>query len=111
MGKLLLAFTVFWAYIAFSQFFLIWYANIPEETEFFLVRNTESWNVWAIGFWKWPGHFFVTFALALPTRDENQPDEVPGSLVAGWVLLMHACGHVLHRQSVPESARASIRCR
>ena len=44
MGKLLLSFTVFWAYIAFSQFFLIWYANIPEETEFFLVRNTESWN-------------------------------------------------------------------
>ena len=32
IGKLLFAFTVFWAYIAFSQFFLIWYANIPEET-------------------------------------------------------------------------------
>ena len=49
MGKLLLSFTVFWAYIAFNQFFLIWYANIPEETEFFLVRNTECWNTWGIG--------------------------------------------------------------
>ena len=32
LGKLLFAFTVFWAYIGFSQYFLIWYGNIPEET-------------------------------------------------------------------------------
>ena len=32
MGKLMFAFVVFWAYIAFSQYMLIWYANIPEET-------------------------------------------------------------------------------
>ncbi len=32
IGKLLFAFVVFWTYIAFSQYFLIWYANIPEET-------------------------------------------------------------------------------
>lgn len=37
-GKLLLAFTVFWTYIAFSQYFLIWYSNIPEETAFFVAR-------------------------------------------------------------------------
>ncbi len=40
MGKLMHAFVIFWAYIAFSQFFLIWYANITEETKFFLTRNT-----------------------------------------------------------------------
>lgn len=38
LGKLLFGFTVFWAYIGFSQFFLIWYANIPEETIFFVRR-------------------------------------------------------------------------
>src|SRR6476659_9777541 len=44
MGKWMLAFTVFWAYIGFSQYMLIWYANMPEETEYFIRRNTESWN-------------------------------------------------------------------
>src|SRR5207247_79205 len=43
MGKWMLAFSVFWAYIGFSQYMLIWYANIPEETEYFIRRNTESW--------------------------------------------------------------------
>jgi hypothetical protein len=43
VAKYLKAFTVFWAYIAFSQFMLIWYANIPEETEFFLMRAQNGW--------------------------------------------------------------------
>jgi hypothetical protein len=43
MGKFLLAFTIFWAYIGFDQYMLIWYANIPEETIYFRLRNTESW--------------------------------------------------------------------
>ena len=38
LGKLLFAFVIFWGYIAFSQYLLIWYANIPEETGWFLVR-------------------------------------------------------------------------
>ena len=44
MGKLMHAFTIFWAYIAFSQYFLIWYANIAEETQFYAIRNTGGWN-------------------------------------------------------------------
>jgi hypothetical protein len=44
IGKLMFAFTVFWAYIAFSQFFLIWYANLPEETIFFHVRWEGGWR-------------------------------------------------------------------
>ena len=44
MGKFLFAFTVFWAYIGFSQYMLITYANIDEETIYFRVRNTGSWN-------------------------------------------------------------------
>ncbi len=87
MGKLLLSFTVFWAYIAFDQFFLIWYANIPEETEFFLTRNTESWNFMTIGF-QVIGHFFVTFALLLPRAAKTNTKRL--ALIACWVLLMHA---------------------
>jgi hypothetical protein len=45
LGKLMFAFSVFWAYIAFSQFFLIWYANIPEETVWFRFRWVGDWPV------------------------------------------------------------------
>src|SRR5687767_12348994 len=43
IGKLLFAFTVFWTYIAFSQFFLMWYANLPEETVWYQARMEGSW--------------------------------------------------------------------
>lgn len=43
LGKYLLGFTIFWAYIAFSQYMLIWYANIPEETIFYKPRSQGVW--------------------------------------------------------------------
>ena len=43
LGKYTFAFIVFWGYIAFSQFMLIWYANIPEETAFYYDRYQGSW--------------------------------------------------------------------
>lgn len=48
LGKFIYGFVIFWAYIAFCQFFLIWYANIPEETFWFLIRSEPSWKVFAI---------------------------------------------------------------
>ena len=42
IGKLLFAFTVFWTYIAFCQYFLIWYGNIPEETTYFMHRARDG---------------------------------------------------------------------
>lgn len=44
LGKLLLAFTTFWAYIWFCQYMLIWYANIPEETSYFIIRTSGNWG-------------------------------------------------------------------
>jgi len=44
LGKLLFAFTFFWGYIAFSQYMLIWYANIPEETQFYIPRQVGMWG-------------------------------------------------------------------
>jgi hypothetical protein len=44
-GKLMFAFTFFWGYIAFSQFMLYWYANIPEETSWYLVRTRHGWEM------------------------------------------------------------------
>jgi len=43
LGKMLLTFTTFWAYIWFSEYMLIWYANIPEEAEHFVVRTQGLW--------------------------------------------------------------------
>ncbi len=43
LGKLLYGFNCFWAYIAFSQYLLIWYANIPEETGWFYHRQIHGW--------------------------------------------------------------------
>ena len=40
-GKLMFAFTFFWGYIAFSQYMLYWYANIPEETSWYLLRSQQ----------------------------------------------------------------------
>ena len=43
LGKFMFGFTVFWAYIGFSQYFLIWYADIPEETHWFAYRGHGQW--------------------------------------------------------------------
>ena len=63
MGKLAFAFTVFWAYISFSQFFLYWYANITEETSYFILRNTGHWNTVSICLVAF--HFFAPFLLMI----------------------------------------------
>ena len=64
-------YTIFWAYIAFSQFVLIWYANIPEETEFFMVRMEGGWQYISYGL---PiMHFFVPFLFLLSRQHEAEP--------------------------------------
>jgi len=64
MGKWLFGFTVFWAYIGFSQYFLIWYANLPEETGWYFVRKHGGWDTisWIMLF----GHFLIPFFGLLP---------------------------------------------
>ncbi|HYF36903.1 MAG TPA: hypothetical protein VD994_16520 [Prosthecobacter sp.] len=85
MGKLLFTFTVFWAYIAFSQYFLIWYANITEETRFYLTRNTEGWR-W-VSILILVGHFIAPFGLLLSQDRKKKPAVI--SIVCLWVLFMH----------------------
>lgn len=85
MGKLMLAFTVFWAYIGFSQYMLIWYANIPEETIYYLRRNTGSWNT--LNIIMVIGHFFVPFVLLLFQATKKKPLLLCS--VAAWILIMH----------------------
>jgi hypothetical protein len=44
IGKYIFAFSIFWAYLWFSQFMLIWYANIPEETVYFKNRTSGTYS-------------------------------------------------------------------
>src|SRR6266403_2023022 len=84
MGKWMLAFTVFWAYIGFSQYMLIWYANMPEETEYFIRRNTESWN--SLSLFLVIGRFFVPFAILLLRSPKKSPRRL--CMIAGWLVFM-----------------------
>ena len=85
LGKLVFAFTVFWAYIGFSQYMLMWYANLPEETVWYLARQTGGWT--PVSVFLVFGHFLVPF-LALMSR--NVKRRLPLLLAgAGWMLLMH----------------------
>lgn len=96
MGKLLFAFTVFWAYIAFSQFFLIWYAGITEETSYFLIRNTGNWNIGMITLVF--GHFVVPFVILLQAWLKRNPKTL--SIMAVYTLCMHILDHYMI--SIPE---------
>lgn len=85
MGKLMFTFCVFWAYIAFSQYFLIWYANITEETEFFLLRNSGEWRTVSMALVV--GHFFIPFVILLWRGVKKKAHLL--CTVAVWNLVMH----------------------
>jgi hypothetical protein len=85
LGKLLFAFTVFWAYIAFSQFMLIWYAALPEETFWFAQRWNDGWRPWSVALAL--AHFVVPFFFLL-LRDVKR--HATGLWIAAlWMLAVH----------------------
>ncbi len=85
LGTMLLAFTVFYAYIHFSQYFLIWNAAVPEETFWYVLREKGSWAYvsWTLII----GHFLIPF-LALLRIDVKLTNKVMVPVFI-WVLLMH----------------------
>lgn len=85
LGKLTFAFTVFWTYIAFSQYFLIWYGNIPEETVWYLHRWENHWKV--VSLFLVGGHFVFPF-LALLSRVPKRNVTVMTAMSC-WMLFIH----------------------
>jgi hypothetical protein len=85
VGSLMLAFTSFWGYIGFSQFMLIWVANLPEEVPFFVPRLKNEWAV--IGLVLIFGQFFIPFG-ALLSRSLKR-DRRKLAAVAIWILVIH----------------------
>ncbi len=86
LGKMMFAFTVFWAYIAFSQFLLIWYANLPEETQFFLKRLDHGWAYVSLAL---PlAKFALPFVILLPRNAKHNPAVLIPMCI--WIFLMTA---------------------
>jgi hypothetical protein len=85
IGKLLFAFTAFWAYIAFSQFFLIWYANLPEETIWYKARFEGSWL--SVSLLLMAGHFGVPFFYLMGRAVKRRGWTL--ALGGAWLLVMH----------------------
>lgn len=90
IGKFMFAFTVFWAYIGFSQYLLIWYANMPEETGYYLHRFQGGWA--KISAFLLFGKFGIPFFVLM--KREAKRNEVilmvmgVFMLLAQWVDLM-----------------------
>jgi len=85
VGKLLFGFTAFWAYIGFSQFFLVWYANLPEETIWYKPRIEGSWL--PIALLLMVGHFIAPFFYLMGRSVKRNGSTL--SVGAVWLLLMH----------------------
>jgi hypothetical protein len=85
LGKLLFGFTVFYAYIAFSQYFLIWYANIPEETIFYKHRWVGSWK--DVSLLLFYGHFVLPFLVLLSRHPKRNFFALGATAV--WMIFMH----------------------
>lgn len=68
VGKFMFAFSIFWTYLWFAQFMLIWYANLPEEVTYFMLRQDHYKAIWL-------GAFFINFIvpfIVLMTRDAKR---------------------------------------
>lgn len=85
LAKLTFAFVIFWAYMAFSQYFLIWYANIPEETVWFQARWEGAWKPLSLMIVF--GHFVVPFLLLI-TRGAKRSVPVL-AFTCFWLMAIH----------------------
>lgn len=85
VGKLMLAFTAFWTYCAFSQFMLIWIANIPEESAWYVVRMKGGWT--NVGIFLIIANFFIPFFTLLSRSLKLRPRAL--AVVAVWLMVVH----------------------
>ncbi|MGC4117762.1 MAG: hypothetical protein QM765_25045 [Myxococcales bacterium] len=85
LGKLMLAFVAFWAWMAFSQGMLKWIANLPDEIPFFVTRSKGGW-AWLTGFVV-VGQFALPFFALLSRELKRRPRLL--ATVGIWTLAVH----------------------
>lgn len=110
LGSLCFAFTVFWAYISFCQYFLIYNGNIPEETFWYVIRELN--DAWEKNSWWWVslfglllGYFFVPFIYLLFYK--NKVTSSRFFFIAVWILIFHSVDlyfNILPEQTFAENA-------
>lgn len=86
VGNLMLAFTMLWAYMSFSQFLIIWSGNLPEEIPFYVHRLNRGWEWVALGLVVF--HFGVPFVALLMRATKRVPRNL--AILAAWVIVMRA---------------------
>lgn len=89
LGKLCFGFTVFWTYLMWSQFLVIWYGNLPEETGFVFARLWGPWR--PIGAMVGAGVFIIPFAGLLGVAPKKAP------LTLGFIATISLCALWLER--------------
>lgn len=105
IGTLMFAFTVFHAYVTFSQYFIIWNANMPEETFWYLTREKGTW--FQIGVLIIIGHFFIPFLALIRIDVKHKPWWMIWVIAWAWIMhfvdlsfnivpVIHPDGFVLH---------------
>lgn len=85
VGRLLLAFVIFWAYQGFAQLLIIWIANLPAEVGFYQRRSGSAWG-W-VSFVLALAHFGIPFLLLLSRRLKRSP--IALAAIAAWLLFAH----------------------
>ena len=85
LGKLMFAFVCFWAFMAVSQYLLIWYGNLPEETIFYVHRAVGAW--YPLSIFLPIGHFAIPFVLLMSRPGKRNLNFL--CAMAVWVLLVH----------------------
>ena len=84
LGNLMLAFTMLWAYTNFSQFLLVWYGNLKEETPYYLTRMQGVWGWMAAALILF--HFFLPFMMLLMRDIKDRPSTI--AIVTVIILVM-----------------------
>jgi hypothetical protein len=92
LGKFLFAFLMLWAYLSFSQFLIIWSANIPEEIPHYLDRWENSYKYLSI--FIVVGHFMVPYALLLSRDLKKNTSRL--RIIAVWILFARVADYYWH---------------
>jgi len=86
LGKLMFAFVFIWAYLAFSQFLIIWSGNLPEEIPWYMARSSSGWQIVAIIVVLF--HFALPFLLLL-SRDLKKNPRMLATVAIGILVMRY----------------------
>jgi len=85
LGNMLLAFVIFWIYVAFAQLLIIWSGNLPKEISWYLPRSRGGWQWLALVLMI--GEFLLPFALLLSRETKRQPRRL--AIICLGIILAH----------------------